>query len=216
MKIHYFEEGINDDSFNSVKTMILVDRSKFQDFNSVMNLYTNFKRTQKNDIVPQGCTVSALNQGGGGGGRGRGGSGRGLGRGGNSRANGLVPQEEVDKVTGIEAKHYPTDVYNTFTPVQKAKHWQLMHPGKTPGSGPAKGTRGGTGATASGMTNQITEFKTAMSSAATAISDFTAATQKHAADDKESNLTRDSGWGCPNRDNPALGPQDLATKKPKN
>ena len=58
--------------------------------------------------------MSALNQGCGGGGRGRGGSGRGRGRGGNSRASGLVPQEEVNKVAGIEAKHYPTDVYNTL------------------------------------------------------------------------------------------------------
>ena len=94
------------------------------------------------------------------------------------RASRIVPQEEVDKVTGIKAKHYPTDVYiyMTFTPAQKAKHWQLMHLGKTPGGGPAKGTRGGTGATASGMTNQIAEFKTAMSSAATAFLDFMAAT----------------------------------------
>jgi hypothetical protein len=120
-------------------------------------------------------------------------------------------------VTGIEAKHYLTDICMTFTPAQKAKHWQLMHPGKTPGTGPTKGARGGTGATVSGMTNQIAEFKTAMSSAATAILDFTAATQKRAADDKESDLTRDSGWSCPgfNRDNPALGRQDSAGKKPK-
>ena len=102
--------------------MILVDCSKFQEFNSVMNLYTNFKRSQNNDIVPQGRTISALNQGRGGGGQGRGGSGRGRGRGGNSRAGEIVPQEEVDKVTGIEAKHYPTDIYMTFTPAQKAKH----------------------------------------------------------------------------------------------
>ncbi len=61
MKIHYFEEGIKDDSFNSVKTMILSDRKKFQDFNSVMNLYSNFKRLQKNDIAPQGHTISAIN-----------------------------------------------------------------------------------------------------------------------------------------------------------
>ncbi len=68
MKIHYFQEGIKDDSFDSVKTTILVDRSKFQDFNSVMNLYANFKRPQKNDIVPQGRIILALNQGRGGGG----------------------------------------------------------------------------------------------------------------------------------------------------
>jgi hypothetical protein len=96
-------------------------------------------------------------------------------------------------VTDVEAKCYPTDVYNSFTPAQKAKHWQLMNPSKTPESGPAKGTRGGTGATASGMNHQIAEFKTAMSFAATAISDFMAVTQKSAADDEESDLTRDSG-----------------------
>ena len=220
MKIHYFEEGIKDDSFNSIKTTILVDRSKFQDFNSVMNLYANFKRAQKNDIVPQSRTILALSQGSGGGGRGCGGSVRGRGRGGNLHASGLVPQEEINKVTDVDTKRNPTDVYNSFTPAQKAKHWQPMHPGKIPRTGPAKGARGGSGATASGMTNQIAEFKTAMSSSASAISDFTAATNKHAAaDDEESDLTRDSGWGRPcgnNHENPALARQDSAAKKSKN
>jgi hypothetical protein len=94
-----------------------------------------------------------------------------------------------------------------------------MHPGKIPVTGPAKGARGGTGATASGMNHQIAEFKKAMSSAATAISDFTAATQKRAANDKESDLTGDSGWGRNrgnNRENPALAHQDSAAKKSKN
>jgi hypothetical protein len=67
MKIHYFDKGIKDDSFNSVKTTILVDRSRFPDFNSVMNLYSNFKHSQKNDTVPQNGTISALTQGRGGG-----------------------------------------------------------------------------------------------------------------------------------------------------
>jgi hypothetical protein len=133
-------------------------------------------------------------------------------------ASGLVPQEEIDKVTDVEAKRYPPEIYNNFTPAQKAKHWQLLHPGKTPGSGPAKGARGGTGATASGMNNQIAEFKTAMSSAASAISDFTVVTLKRAANDEELNSIGDSGWGRPrgnNRDNPALGRQD-PMKKLKN
>jgi hypothetical protein len=105
--------------------------------------------------------------------------------GGNSRSSRIVPQEEVNKVTDVKAKIYPPEIYNNFTPVQKAKHWQLRNPGKTPGSGPAKGARGGTGATASGMNLQIAEFKTAMSSCATAILDFTAATLKRAADDEK-------------------------------
>jgi hypothetical protein len=89
MKVHYFKEGIKGNSFNSVKTMPLADRKKFLDFMSVMNLYSNFKHTQKSDIAPQGRTISALNQGRGGGGQGRGGTsrGRGRGRGGNSRSS---------------------------------------------------------------------------------------------------------------------------------
>ena len=121
-------------------------------------------------------------------------------------------------MTGIEAKRYPTEIYNTFTPAQKAKHWQLLNPGKAPGTGPAKGARGGADATAPGMTSQITEFQSVMSTAATAILDFTAAAQKRTADDEASDLTSDSGWGCPrgnNRDNSALGRQDSAAKKPK-
>ncbi len=120
-------------------------------------------------------------------------------------------------MTGLEAKIYPPAIYNAFTPAMKAKVWQLRNPGQTPGTGPAKGARGA--APASGMTSQIAAFETAMSTAATAISDFTAATQKRAADDEESDMTRDSGWGRPrntNRDNPALGRQDSASKKPKN
>ncbi len=118
-------------------------------------------------------------------------------------------------MTDVKAKHYPTGIYNSFTPAQKAKHWQLMNPSKTLGSGPAKGARGGTSATTSGMNHQIAEFKTAMSSAATAISNFTAATQKRTANDKELDLTGDSGWGRNrgnNRENPTLARQDPATK----
>ncbi len=93
-----------------------------------------------------------------------------------------------------------------------------MNPGQTPGTGPAKGARGA--APAPGMTSQIAAFETAMSTAATAISDFTAGTQKRTADDEESEMTRDSGgWGRlrdNNHDNPALGCQDSASKKPKN
>ena len=157
----------------------------------------------------------ALTQGCGGGGQGRGGSGRGCGSGGNLRASGLVPHKEIDKVTDVEAKCYPTDIYNSFTPAQKAKPRKLMNPSKTPGSGPAKGARGGTSATASGMNHQIAEFKTAMSSAATAILDFTAGTQKRTANNEELDLTGDSGWGCShgkNCDHSALGCQDPAKK----
>jgi hypothetical protein len=38
MKIHYFEDGITDPSFASVKSTILVDCMKFQEFDAVMQL----------------------------------------------------------------------------------------------------------------------------------------------------------------------------------
>jgi hypothetical protein len=47
MKIHDFEDGITDLSFASVKSTILVDRTKFQEFDAVMHLHVNYKRSQK-------------------------------------------------------------------------------------------------------------------------------------------------------------------------
>jgi hypothetical protein len=77
MKIHYFESGITDPSFASVKSTILVDRTKFQDFVTVMRLYVNYKHLQKAETpTHQARNVSAL-QGCGGGSQGRGGGGRG-------------------------------------------------------------------------------------------------------------------------------------------
>jgi hypothetical protein len=55
----------------------LVDRQKFQDFDAVMRLYVNYKRSQKAETpTHQARNVSAL-QGHGGGRQGRGGCGRG-------------------------------------------------------------------------------------------------------------------------------------------
>ncbi len=51
MKTHYFEDGITDPSFAAVKSMILVDRTRFQDFDSVMQVYVNFKRSQKAEAL---------------------------------------------------------------------------------------------------------------------------------------------------------------------
>ncbi len=41
MKIHYFEGGITDPSFASIRSTIMVDRTKFQEFDAVMRLYVN-------------------------------------------------------------------------------------------------------------------------------------------------------------------------------
>ncbi len=45
MKIHYFEDGITDPSFGSVKSTIPVDRTKFQEFDAMMRLYVNYKHS---------------------------------------------------------------------------------------------------------------------------------------------------------------------------
>jgi hypothetical protein len=73
MKIHYFEDGISDPSLAVVETTILVDRTRFENFDSVMRVYVNFKHAQKPEApAQQVCNVSAL-QGCGGGRQGRGG-----------------------------------------------------------------------------------------------------------------------------------------------
>jgi hypothetical protein len=41
-------------------------------------------------------------------------------------------QEEIDAQTHIKAKHYDAAEYNKFTPAERAKHYQLMHPNKQP------------------------------------------------------------------------------------
>jgi hypothetical protein len=126
MKIHYFEGGITDPSFASVKSTILVYRTKFQYFDAVMQLYVNYKRSRKVETpTHQACNVSAL-QGCRGGRQGHGGCGRG-GQGGHGGClSGGVPQEEVDRVTTGKAWYYSPEDYAKFTPAKKQKHFQLM------------------------------------------------------------------------------------------
>jgi hypothetical protein len=77
MKIHYFEDGISDSSFASIKSTIMVDCQKFQDFDAAMQLYVNFKHSQKAEApTHQARNVSTL-QGCKGGRQGYGGCGSG-------------------------------------------------------------------------------------------------------------------------------------------
>jgi hypothetical protein len=198
MKIHYFEDGITDPLLAAVKTTILVDRTRFESFDSVMQVYANFKCAQKPEApAQQVCNVSAL-QGRGGGRQGRGGGGRG-GQGG-GRLNGGVPQEEIDKVTTIEAHYYSPDEYVKFIPAKKQKHFQLVRAAKVAKS-PAETSS--TSATVSDLTTAVS----AVSAAASAISELTVASTKRAA--AECEVTNDSDaidkpkWGC-NCDNPAV------------
>jgi hypothetical protein len=210
MKIHYFEDGISDPSLAAVKTTILVDRTKFQDFESVMRVCVNFKRAQKPEApAQQDRNVSAL-QGRGGGRQGHGGHGRGGQGGSGGRLNGGIPQVELDKVTTVEACYYSPDEYAKFTPAKKQKHFQLMHAAKAAKS---PGKTSSTSATVAKLRSAVS----AVSAAALAISELTVASAKHAAADCEvtydSDAINEPGWGH-NRDNPAVaGRQEHMPKK---
>ncbi len=210
MKIHYFEDGISDPLLATVKTTILVDRTRFEDFESVMRVYVNFKRAQKPEAPAQQVhNVSAL-QGYGGGRQGHGGRGRGGQGGSGGRLNGGIPQEEIDKVTTVEACYYSPDEYAKFIPAKRQKHFQVMRAAKAAKS-PAKISS--TSATVAELTSAVSTISTA----ASAISELTVASSKCAAADCE--VTNDSdandqpGWGC-NRNNPAVaGHQEHVPKK---
>ena len=109
MKIHYFKEGIKDPTLEAARNAILVNRTQFPDFDSVMQLYVTSKRGQKSEnAVSPGQQLSAIT--GHGGGRGRSGAGRGGVRGWGDpdvRQRGLVSQADIDRVTTVENKHYP-------------------------------------------------------------------------------------------------------------
>jgi hypothetical protein len=218
MKIHYFENEISDSSFAFVKSTIMVDHQKFQEFDTVMRFYMNYKHTQKAEaLTHQARNASAL-QGCGGGRQGHAEWGRG-GRGGpDACLLAIVPQEEVDKVTTVKNKWYPPAEYSKFTPAKKQKHFQLRNAGKIPGTGPCRKTNKTNKSSAT--VAELTSAVSAVSTAASAISDLAAMTNKStAAEDGETNdddTAADSEWGW-NHNNPAVAcRQERMPKKPKN
>jgi len=205
MKILYFEEGIKDPTLEAARNAILVNRLRFQDFESVMNMYVTSKRSQKSESsVSPRRQISAVT-GGRGGGRGGGGTGRGgRGRGDpDARLKGLVSQADIDKVTTVENKHYPEEVYAKFSLAEKAKHWQLRNPGKERGTGHAGGRKSGVSAT------NVFDFTTAISSAVSAISVLSDTTKR-----ANEEGTNDDPTDQSNRDNPALARQQTKKTKP--
>ncbi len=152
----------------------------------------------------QACNVSAL-QGCGGGRQGHGGCGRGGQVGPDACLKGIVPQEEVDNVTTVEAMWYPHSKYSKFTPAKKQKHYQLMK--KT-----NKTSR------SSATVAELMSAISAVSAAALDISELTTAANKCTAEDGETNdndAAAKSKWGR-NCNNPAVsGRQEHVLKKPK-
>jgi hypothetical protein len=190
----------------------MVDRTKFQESDRVMCLYVNYKHSQKAEaLTHQARKVSAL-QGHGGGKQGHGGCGRGGQGGPGGHLSVGVPQEEVDKVTTVKAWYYSPEEYAKFAPAKKQKHFQLMwatksarNPGKTNNSSAT-------------VAELMTAFS-AVSAAALAISELTAATTKRAAakcgETNDSDAIGDPEYGH-NRNNPAVaGHQEHMPKKPR-
>jgi len=85
MKILYFEDGIKDPTLEAARNAIMNDRSRFQDFDSMMHMYVTSKRSQKSE------TGVSPGRGGGQGGGGAGRGGRGWGDP-DARRKGLVSQ----------------------------------------------------------------------------------------------------------------------------
>ena len=139
--------------------------------------------------------------------QGRGGAGRGgHGRGDpGAQKRGHVSQDDIDKVTTVENKHYPDEVYPKLSLAEKAKHWQLRNPGKERGVSPT-----GSKKTDKNVVN-VSELAAAVSSAMSAISALTDATTKDTAT-KEGTKDDPDPWLNPNRKNPALAHQSKKTK----
>jgi hypothetical protein len=145
MKILHFTKGITDPRFASVSSAILVDRDRFLTFDKVKDVYLTHSRTlaSRNDAPAARERRGVSSVSGRGRGRGRGTrnekkSGRGTGK---SRLDGIPSQVEIDRCTHIEARHYPYPEYSKFTAAEKQKHFQLMHKGVTPGTGPCRDRR---------------------------------------------------------------------------
>jgi hypothetical protein len=200
-KIMHFQLGIKDPTFEPVRSSIIVGKAdgKFQDFDSVMTTYMTFKRAQTS-LAPT-SRVSAVSTKSGGR---RGGAKRDDA---DARKNGLVPQAEVDKCSHIVKRYYPTPEYKRLTPAEKAKLWQLNHPGVTPGTGKTSGKR-----KSESMDSKIAALTSAMTSAATVISSLTNATKKTDSVPPEipDNIELED---ASNRTNPALTRQGHVPKK---
>ena len=123
-KIRHLLAGISDPGLHPVTVNILAMREEDKTFTKCATMYTDFIR-MSNPAGPRqdrGRQISSVHTGRGGG-RGRGGGGRGEGRGrrrGGARKDGVPDQADVDKVTWLEPKYYPSKEYLKFNAAEKA------------------------------------------------------------------------------------------------
>jgi hypothetical protein len=123
-KVRHLLAGISDPGLNPVKCNILAMREEDKTFTKCATMFTDFIRMSNpaGSRQDRGRQISSVHTGRGGG-RGRGGGGRGEGRGrgrGGARSAGVPDQADVDKVTWLEAKYYPSKEYLKFNAAEKA------------------------------------------------------------------------------------------------
>jgi hypothetical protein len=115
-------------------------------------------------------------------------------------------------VTAIEARYYSPDEYAKFTPTKKQKHFQLMRAAKAARS-PAKTSN------SSATEAELTTAISAVSAAAWAIYELTAATTKHAAaecgETNDSDAIGEPEWGRSGNNPVVAGRQEHVPKKPR-
>jgi hypothetical protein len=177
-----------------VKVSINANHANFTDFDSVKDVYVEFKCTDNPNNDPRTQQVASVAHGGHGGRNYPHRHDQGQGpQTSDKRQKGLVPQSEVDKQTHIINRHYSDAEFDQLTPAEKQKLRQLRNAGKTPETGPTRRDR------RRAVALTLTSSTSSGSSGERQMEDPAA---------KSDQPAEDQGWSRPrNRDNPCLGRQ---------
>ena len=144
MKIHYFQTGILNKDFDSVKNALLASPDNFQTFDRVKDMFMNFHRSRPRPDGPARTRAIASIRGRGSrhdGPQQREARTRDRGRGSgfpDCRRAGLPSQIEVDRCTHIRDRTYTREEYENLSAAEKQRFFQIRK-GKT--TRPEGGTR---------------------------------------------------------------------------
>jgi hypothetical protein len=145
MKILWFQDTIKASSLVAAKALINANKSNFEDFDSVKDVYVDLNCMLPPTENPRAQPVASFAHGDCGGNSCLRQNGRGQGPRTNSACQGgLTPQSNIDRMTHIMPRDYTTDEYQKLTPAEKYKLWLLRNPGKILGTGPTRHDCGAT------------------------------------------------------------------------
>ena len=141
LKIHWFQSGITDKSFDAVRASINADPTKFTTFPAVQEAYVTFRLQQRqNDPTPCGRQVASVRAGARRNDTSR--ARRGRGRGGGDRKKGIFSAEELAACKVVD-RDYSNDEYWALTDLQRQKLYMIRNPDKPLGTGPTRQSRRG-------------------------------------------------------------------------